>query len=136
MADTGLLMTLAAGEHYLHSEVYKSFMLGKLAVNKGMMTENLVAQMLTAKHEPLRFYEKRVITDDKVKKYEVDFLIKRNEKTIPLEVKSGSSRNHPSLDFFCSKYRRETEKGIILTKGDLRVTDEYVFLPLPMTMFL
>ena len=136
MADTGLLMTLAAGENYLRNDIYKSFMLGKLSVNKGMMTENLVAQMLTAKKEPLRFYEKRVISENKAKKYEIDFLIRRDNKTIPLEVKSGNSKNHPSLDYFCNKFRTETGKGILLTKGDLRITEEYEYLPLPMTMFL
>ena len=49
MGDTGLLLTLATGSNYLQTELYKSFMKGKLAVNKGMMTENLVAQMLRAR---------------------------------------------------------------------------------------
>ena len=33
MGDTGLLLTLAAGKNYLTSEIYKSFVLGKLSVN-------------------------------------------------------------------------------------------------------
>ena len=52
------LLTLAAGENYLKSGLYREFISGKLAVNKGMMTENLVAQMLTASRHPLRFFEK------------------------------------------------------------------------------
>lgn len=48
MGDTGLLLSLAAGKNYLTNDLYKSFVLGKLSVNKGMMTENLVAQMLRA----------------------------------------------------------------------------------------
>lgn len=136
MGDTGLLLTLAAGENYLNSSLYKSFMLGKLAVNRGMMTENLVAQMLCANKHPLRFFEKRITDADKVKKYEVDFLITDGERTTPVEVKSGNSSRHSSLDYFCKKYRNQTSKGIILTKGDLRETEDYRFLPLPMAMFL
>ena len=136
MGDTGLLLTLAAGKNYLKSDLYKSFMLGKLSVNQGMMTENLVAQMLTARLHPLRFYEKRVETEGKMKKYEVDFLLSENQKTTPIEVKSGSSRSHPSLDFFRNTYRKNAGKGILLTKGDLRETEDYVFLPLPMAAFL
>ena len=136
MGDTGLLLTMAAGKDYLRSELYKSFMLGKLSVNQGMLTENLIAQMLTARHHPLRFFEKRVEEDGKIKKYEVDFLLSQGDKTIPIEVKSGSSRNHPSLDYYRSRYRQQAEKGIILTKGDLRETEAYTFLPLPMAMFL
>lgn len=136
MGDTGLLLTMAAGKNYLKSELYKSFMLGKLSVNQGMMTENLVAQMLTASGHSLRFYEKRLTEDGKVRKYEVDFLLSEDKYTTPIEVKSGNSRNHPSLDYFCGKYRKEARQGILLTKGDLRVTKEYLFLPLPMAMFL
>ena len=136
MEDTGLLLTLACGSNYLNSETYKSFMLGKLSVDHGMMTENLVAQMLRASGHDLRFYEDIVHSDSKAVKYEVDFLLAEGNRTIPIEVKSGSSRNHPSIDYFCKKYRNMSEKGILLTKGDTRITEDYIFLPLPMAMFL
>ena len=136
MEDTGLLLTLAAGENYLSSEFYKAFMRGSLSINKGMMTENLVAQMLAANGYPLRFYEKRVIEDGKAKKYEVDFLLAGERKTTPVEVKSGNAASHSSLDFFCSRFAKDFEKGIVLTKGDLRITEDYRYLPLPMAMFL
>ena len=72
MADTGLLLTLAAGENYLRSELYQSFVLGKLSVNKGMMTENLISQIFATNGKSLRFYE---IYDkaNNNKKYEIDF---------------------------------------------------------------
>ena len=89
MGDTGLLMTLAAGENYLKSDLYKSFMSGHLSVNKGMMTENIVSQMLIASGHSLRFYE--TISDDR-KKYDVDFLVSENDKTTPIEVKSGNNK--------------------------------------------
>lgn len=132
MADTGLLLTLASGEDYLNSTLYKSFVLGKLSVNKGMMTENLVSQMFVAKNKPLRFYE----THDKNKKYEVDFLIKQENKTTAIEVKSGNSKEHSSLDYFSKKYKGKINKPIVLTKGDLKETDSYLYLPLAMACFL
>ena len=136
MGDTGLLLTLAAGDKYLNSELYKSFMLGKLSVNQGMMTENLVAQILKAKNMPLRFYEKTEEIEGKRKKYEVDFVLSDGNRVTPIEVKSGNSRLHSSLDFYCRKYKKYANKGIVLTKGDLKVTEEYLFLPLPMATFL
>ena len=137
MGDTGLLLTLATGENYLKSDLYKSFMLGKLSTNKGMMTENLVAQMLTVNHHPLRFYETiSQVEENKKKKYEVDFLLLRNDRVTPLEVKSGNAKEHSSLDYFQKKFRKNSEKAIVLTKGDLRETEEYLFLPLAMAMFL
>ena len=136
MEDTGLLITLASGSNYLQSDLYKSFMLGKLSVNKGMMTENLVAQMFAANGHNLRFFEDRVQVGKGFKKYEVDFMIPDGQKITPIEVKSGNSASHPSIDYFCKNYKRQCNKGILLTKGDLRETDKYLYLPLPMAMFL
>ncbi len=136
MADTGLLLTLAAGDNYLNSDIYKSFAFGKLSINKGMMTENLIAQTFSMNGKPLRFYEKIVNKDEKKRKYEVDFLIMQNGKTTPIEVKSGNAKEHSSLDYFHSVFRDKTNKPIILTKGDLKDTKEYLYLPLAMASFL
>ena len=113
MADTGLLLTLAAGNNYLKSDLYKSLVLGKLSANKGMMTENLVAQMLSANDIPLRFYEKIVTdSDGKKHKYEVDFLLHNDHRTIHIEVKSSKASSHPSIDYFTQKYRSKTKKEL------------------------
>ena len=114
------LLALATGNNYLKSELYKSFISGKLSTNKGMMTENIVSQMLITNGHSLRFYEKITETEGKKKKYEVDFLIRENEKVAPIEGKSGNSSVHSSIDFYCRRYKQNTNKGIILTKGDLR----------------
>lgn len=136
MVDTGLLLTLAAGDNYLKSDLYKSFVLGKLSINKGMMTENLISQIFTSNDKPLIFYEKLVKNGEKKTKYEVDFLIKQNGKTTPIEVKSGNSKEHSSLDYFHSAFKDKINKPIILTKGDLKGTEDYLYLPLAMACFL
>lgn len=145
MADTGLLLTLASGNDYLGSEFYKSFVLGKLSINKGMMTENLIAQIFASNGRPLRFYEnsvkKKTKPDEgnereKTTKHEVDFLIKQNGKTTPVEVKSGNLKEHASLDYFFNRFKGKTNKPIVLTKGDLKETEDYTYLPLPMAYFL
>ena len=66
----------------------------------------------------------------------MDFLIRENEKVTPIEVNSGNSSVHSSIDFYCRTYKRNTNKWIILTKGDYRITDDYRYLPIPMAMFL
>ena len=136
MGDTGLLLTMAAGEKYLSSSLYKSFMLGKLSIDHGMMTENVIAQMLRSNGHDLRFYETILHEDEDSKKYGVDFLLTKESSTVPVEVKSGNSRYHTSIDYFCGKYGHKGTKGIILTKGDLRITEDYIYLPLPMAIFL
>ena len=136
MGDTGLLLTMAAGTNYLKSDLYKGFMKGRLSINQGMMTENLVAQAIFSQDAPLRFYERTVKNDDGTKKYEVDFLLVSNGKVIPLEVKSGPVQKHTSLDYYCKTYKNRVGRGIILTKGDLRITEDYKYIPLPMAWFL
>ncbi len=141
MADTGLLLTLASGSNYLKSELYKSFVLGKMSVNKGMMTENLIAQIFSSLDKPLRFfetYDKSIskVQTEKTSKYEVDFLLQQGNKVTAIEVKSGNSKEHSSLDYFTHKFRNRANKPIVLTKGDLRETDDYLYLPLAMAYFL
>ena len=70
------------------------------------------------------------------KKYEIDFLIKENGKTTAIEVKSGNVKEHSSLDYFSKKYEKEINKSIVLTKGDLRETENSLYLPLAMAIFL
>lgn len=136
MADTGLLLSLSAGKDYLTNEMYKSFVLGKLSVNKGMMTENLIAQMLQSSNHPLRFFEKTVTSGEKKHKYEVDFLVKQKNKLIALEVKSGNCTEHSSLNYFYDTYKKKAANPIILTKGDLNESNGYIYMPLAMGMFL
>ena len=73
---------------------------------------------------------------DRLKKYEIVFLIVMNGKVISLEVKSGNQKTHPSLDYDCQTCKNQTGKGIILTKGDLRITKDYRYILLPMAWFL
>ena len=57
MADTGLLISHAFDENGIVSEeIYKKLLFDKLELNKGMLVENIVAQMLTAGGHRLYFY--------------------------------------------------------------------------------
>jgi len=48
MGDTGLLVSLAFNENEISDQqLYKSIMNGKLALNEGMLFENMIAQMIT-----------------------------------------------------------------------------------------
>ena len=137
MADTGLLLTLAAGEKYLQSELYKSFILGKLAVNKGMMVENLVSQMFFANSHDLRFYEVYLEENNKKKKYEVDFLIKQNGKTTPIEVKSGKDYQiHSALSNVVDNRNYGVDKAIVFSNSNISIDGKIVYYPIYMVMFI
>ena len=95
-----------------------------------------IEQMLRSNGHDLRFYETILHDDGDSKKYEVDFLLTKESSTNPVETKSENSRYYTSIDNFCGKYGYKGTKGIILTKGDLRITEDYIYLPLPMAIFL
>ena len=59
MNDTGLLISHAFDERgIVANEVYQKILLSKLDINEGMLMENIVAQMFTAKGHNLYFYSK------------------------------------------------------------------------------
>ena len=94
MGDTGLLVSHAFNlKTIMGNELYLKLALGKLEVNKGMLVENVVAQMLRCAGHELFFFSKNSATNA-VDKVEIDFLISKpvitNRHNIsPIEVKDG-----------------------------------------------
>jgi predicted AAA+ superfamily ATPase len=93
-ADTGLLISHAFDEKGIVSEeLYKKLLFGKLEVNKGMIIENIVAQMLVASGHKLYFYS-NPSRNDRGSRMEIDFLIAKSKisdrhNISPIEVKSS-----------------------------------------------
>jgi len=67
---------------------------------------------------------------------EIDFLIKKDNKICPVEVKSSAYRPHTSLDKFKSKFSRALGDAYILYTKDVMIKDNVIHLPIYMTMFL
>lgn len=79
MADTGLLISHAFDENGLVSEeIYKKLLFDKLEVNKGMIMENIVAHMLTARGHKLYFYS-NPSRDDASLRMKIDFLTAKSK---------------------------------------------------------
>ena len=140
MADTGLLISLAFNEREINSEqIYKKLMFDKLELNKGMLTENIVAQMLRASGQRLFFFSS--YSREAEERMEIDFLIRKPSVTsrhniIPIEVKSGKGYQLASLNKCINKYGQYISDPIVLHTGDLRQDDGITFLPLYMTPLL
>ena len=121
-------------------EIYKKLLLGKLEVNKGMMVENLVAQMLRATGHRLYFYS-RSDNADATNRMEIDFLIRKADVTSrhnisPIEVKSGKNFTLTSLTKCISKYADYLSTPYVIHDGDLKEENGIVHLPLYMTPLL
>lgn len=141
MADTGLLISHAFDENGIVSEeIYKKLLFDKLEVNKGMIVENIVAQMLVAGGHKLYFYANSSRTDT-ASRMEIDFLTAKGKTSnrhniSPIEVKSGKNYTLTSLKKFKSKYTEQTHIPYVLHTGDLQIEDGITYLPLYMTPFL
>lgn len=141
MADTGLLISHAFDENgIVTEELYKKLLFDKLEVNKGMIMENMVAQMLTASGHKLYFYS-NCSREDKDSRMEIDFLITKSNissrhNISPIEVKSGKNYTLTSLRKFMKKYDEQTHIPYVLHTNDLKKEEGIIYLPLYMTPLL
>jgi hypothetical protein len=141
MADTGLLVSMAFGiEELEKAGVYEKILRGKLEFNKGMLTENLVAQLLRANGHPLYFYSSNS-KDNNDDRMEIDFLISKEAITSRhninlIEVKSSAQYTISSLLKCKKKYGDFIGKSYVLHSGDLKVEDDIIYLPLYMAGLL
>lgn len=135
LADTGLFTTLVfKDKDFTENSIYEKLLSDKLSVNLGYLYKNIVAQMLTAKGNELFYY---TFMNEKTRhNYEIDFILTRNNKICPIEVKSSGYKTHASLDKFSEKYSgRIAEKYLVYTK-DLQKDKDVLMLPVYMVPFL
>ncbi len=145
MGDTGLLVTQCLDDEDMTSEdIYKSLLLGRLGINEGMFAENVVAQCLRANGRGLYFYSRgrrgpgdadgpEEGWDSPI---EIDFLIRRDRRICPLEVKSSDRINHSSLDRFMGRFGSTLGQAYVLCTKDVRVDRGIVYLPIYMVSVL
>ena len=136
MADTGLLISHTFKDNeYIDNDLYRAILFDKLGVNEGMIMENAVAQMLRSRGHRLYFYS-RYDRDNRQDSMQIDFLITKNRKVSPIEVKSSSYREHSSLDKFRKKFSSKLGDAYILYQKDVLVKDGVIHYPLYMAMLL
>lgn len=140
LGDTGLLVSHAFDENeLLENEVYSQILNDKLNLNEGMLYENVIAQMLTAKGHKLYFYTH--YSEEKHRNdIEIDFLLSNNSKLkyklYPIEVKSGKNYKTSSLLRFKEKYKNRIGECYIIHPLNLSLKDDVLCIPPYMTMCL
>jgi predicted AAA+ superfamily ATPase len=99
-----------------------------LAMYRGILAEQFVAQELLAKDDSELFYWSR---DERSSSAEVDYLAVRKGTIYPVEVKSGASGSLKSLHLMLEKYKN-CPQGIVLYSGIYKELPEQklVFMPL------
>ena len=140
MADTGLLISMAFCEKDIQQgQLYKKLMFDKLEINKGMLVENIVAQMLVATGNKLYFYSNS--SHEKDDRMEIDFLVRKPSVTSchnisPIEVKSSTHYTLTSLNKCINKFGEYLAIPYVIHSADYMEKDGITFIPLYMTPLL
>jgi len=141
MGDTGLLVSMIFAPYGERSpEVQGRLLSEALSVDKGMVVENLVAQMIRATGHELFFYSNsdRNVAENRM---EIDFLLlkptlTRRHNLMPVEVKSNKDYTTISLDKFRAKFGEQLGEAVVLHPKDVRCAEGITYLPLYMAQLL
>ena len=128
LADTGLLINLSFGDgSYMDNDLYKAILTDKLHINEGMFIENIISQCLRCNGHKILFYVEYNSAGKPV--MEIDFLIRKERKVIPIEAKSGKNYSIKSLNKFKEKFSKKVGLQYVLHDGDLRREGDVIYLP-------
>ena len=99
-------------------------------INFGAIYENLVAQELHCHGFDLYYFNSK-------KQGEVDFIIEKSGKVIPIEVKSGKSyQRHNALSNIMADINYNIPEAYVLSGANLSVAGKIKYLPIYMLMFI
>ena len=127
--DVGML-----SNELLSNEGRINFLKENIKINYGAPFENAIAQELTAHgFANLNYYNSKKIG-------EIDFVIEKQTKIIPIEIKSGKSDEHDKYNFNALQNALQVYKNIdtvfTFTNGNTTINAPFVNYPIYMIMFL
>ena len=124
LCDVGLLT------YKLYNGNQISVLNGNSSLNYGAIYEAFIAEELNS-HGFSLFYN-----NDK-KRGEIDFLLEKNQKVIPIEVKSGKDyKRHLALSNLLSSDAFDYDFGYVFCNENIKKIGKTIYLPIYMVMFL
>ena len=133
--DTGLFVTLMfKDKDFTENEIYQKLLNDKLSVNLGYLYENIVAQCLAANGNELFYHT--IMNQNSKHNYEIDFILARKNKIVPIEIKSSGYKTHKSLDVFTEKYSGRILRRYLVYTKDLSKDEDVFCIPVYMVPFL
>lgn len=134
-SDVGLFVAQCyESKTFSENEIHQKFLLGKLSANEGSVIETYVSQTLKGIGYPLYCHTFKTKNGNSL--YEIDFLIGKDHKVSPIEVKSSDNLSHTSLDVFKEKYGKKVGIKYVLSFKNMKWGDNLLYLPLYMTFLL
>ena len=124
LSDVGLLTTL-----YGKACKFKIVSNDK-DINKGAVFENVIAQELHAQGYALYYYNSK-------KQGEIDFLIEKEGRVLPIEVKSGKAYDrHSALNHMMDTGEYHLDEAFVFAGTNIRTEGKITYFPIYMVMFL
>lgn len=124
LCDTGLLAAM-----YLEG-IQLKVLSGEIDIDNGALVENFAAIELHSHGFTPYYLNNRKIG-------ELDFLVEKEGKVIPLELKSGrKSSAHAALDNMLRIYGNEDSEAFVFHTGNIRKEGCITYLPVYLLMFL
>ena len=124
LTDTGLLSSM------MLRDLQGKVLAGEIDINEGALTENFVACELVGHGHNLNYYDHK-------SRYELDFLLPQDGRITVVEVKSGKDyKRHSSLDIVGRLFSGKIGRKIVLCPANIERTEDIVYLPVYMAMFL
>ena len=124
MNDVGLLAAM-----YMN-DIQLQILNGETDINFGAVFENFVAQELAAHGFQPNYY-------NSAKHGEIDFVLERRERVLPIEVKCGKHyARHRALDHLVSDGTARVYEAIVFDADAFRTGGTVSYLPIYMAMFL
>ena len=135
LSDTGLFVTLMfKDKDFTENVIYEKLLSDKLGVNLGYLYENIVAQCLAANGNELYYHT--IMNETSKHNYEIDFILARKNKIVPLAVKSSGYKTHKSLDVFTEKFSDRILKRYLIYTKDMSKDQDIICIPVYMIPFL
>lgn len=123
-SDVGLLACQYAGGIQLQ------ILNGETVLNFGAVYENAVAQELRAHGFDLYYFNNK-------KQGELDFIVKKEDRAVPIEVKSGKSyERHNALKNVMANDSYAINEAYVLYNDNVKASGKILYVPVYMTMFI
>jgi predicted AAA+ superfamily ATPase len=124
LCDVGLLVAMCMNDMQI------KILTGEVSINFGSIYENVTAQELKAYGFNLYYFNSK-------KQGEIDFLVERSGKILPLEIKSGKDyTRHAALDNLLGNHDYAIPAGYVFHNDNVKNTGKIIYLPIYMLMFL
>ena len=135
LSNTGLFVTLLLKTGMIpDTTLYAKLLSDKLPADLGYLYENAVAQTIAKSGRDL--YYMTWPKENSTHSYEIDFLSSFGTKTIPIEVKSSRTKEHPAIDAFVSKHHSVVTTPYIFNQKDISKDHEIKLCPLYLSSFV